>query len=222
MRARFLQTLQDMQIAPHHTHRPTASSEGETHAFRPDSAALIHTVALRHGGAPAALDPAARRREELEREELSTALLSLHRIATDQAPLPLQRLVREAEVTRAAAVLRRLKLLRPEVPFAQIVDHCARAAAATESFGHLVDPFQLRHLLTFHDDIPHEELTAIDLYDLERVLENGPETGVATWFARLEDRLPALPASTPAFLRHVFARACAAGVPVSRLSPFSF
>ncbi len=211
-----------MQTAPHHNNRLAAPGGAEAHAFRPDSAALIHTVVLRHGGAPATLDPAARQREAAERAELSAALQALHGIAIAQAPAPFQRLVREAEVTRAAAVLRRLKLLRPGLNFAQIVDHCTRAGAASDSFGHLVDPFQLRHLLTFHDDIPHEELTAIDLYDLDRVLENGPDSGVAAWFARLETRLPALPASTPAFLRHVFARACAAGVPATRLSALSF
>lgn len=207
-----------MKTTPH-----DAQSAVETTEHRPDSATIIHTVITCRNGRPALLDREARQREEAEREELSLTLRSLHQIGIEQTPAPLRRLVREAEIERAVAVLRRFVLLHPGVSMEQVVEHCERAAnVELDYFAHVADPLQVRHLLTYHEDIPHEELTAVDLYALDRILENGPETAITGWFGRLDPRHRALPRSTPGYLRSLVARACRDGISAARLGPLAF
>jgi hypothetical protein len=66
-----------------------------------------------------------------------------------------------------------------------------------------LDPLQLRHLLTFHQDIPHEELTALDIQALKRTCENASKENTHLWFEAVTKRKNALPRSTPQFLRQM-------------------
>ncbi len=202
---------------------PATAVPGEPQAYRPDSASIIHAVINRRGGAPAILDREAAQREQTERANLGLLLHALHEIAEARVPSGLRRLIKESEVQRAAAVLRRFSLLHPTVSYGQLLEHCERATVAEhDPVAHLVDPLQLRHVLTFHEGIPHEELTAIDLYELDRAIEHGPESAVAAWFANVDPQRRALPGATPAYLRTLYFRAARAGVPAARLGTLSF
>ncbi|HLP06781.1 MAG TPA: hypothetical protein VK178_01345, partial [Opitutaceae bacterium] len=141
----------------------------------PNSAAIIRSVINRRHGAAPVLDRTARARAETEREQLCSTLQRLHQLGESRTPVPQRRLLREAEVLAAAALLRRLALIARSLSPAQLLAHCERAAAnETGLHAHLIDPLQLRHLLTCHEDLPNEQFTAVELYDLERAFEHGP------------------------------------------------
>ncbi len=213
-----------MKSSPHTgTHDASPAQTDEPAAYRPDSASIIHTVANRRSNTAGILDRETTQREQVERNNVSLLLHALHESGENHVPAEQRRLVREAEVQRAIAVLRRFNLLHPSVRLDQILDHCERATALDrDPVAHLVDPFQLRHVLSYHEGIPHEELTSADLCELDRIVENGPDAGIAGWFAQLGARIDALPKSTPACLRTVFERACAKRIPAARIELFAF
>lgn len=195
-----------------------ASHSGETD-HRPDSASLIHAVATRLDRSGALKDSEARQRELVERTNQGLLLHSLHEIADAIIPPAQRRLVQEAEVRRALAVLRRFALLFPAVGLEQLLLHCETAAAADRNpVAHLIDPLQLRHLLTFREERadafpPPEEFPA-----LERLVAHAPAAEITAWFGRLEESWPQLSKSTPGALRDVFARSCRAFAPEENLA----
>lgn len=206
--------------APHDT---SPAHVGEDAAYRPDSASIIHTVANRRDTAASLLDRERAQREQVERTNVGLLLHSLHEIADDRIPDGKRRLVREPEVQRAIAVLRRFSLLYPEAKLEQVLEHCERTAAQDADIAaHLIDPLQLRHVLTFHEGIPHEELTSTELFELDRAIEDGPESAIVGWFAKIGPRSAALPKATTAYLRSVFERACRAGTSAPLLDALSF
>lgn len=191
--------------------------------FRPDSASIIHTVANRRDSSAAMKDRETVQREQVERNNIGLLLHALHEIADTHIPPAQRRLVQEAEIKRAIAVLRRFFLSHPGVKLEELLDHCEQATSRDRSaLAHLIDPLQLRHVLTFHRGIPDAVLTAADLQALDVAVEHGLDAAVIDWFARIGLRSTSLPKATPAYLRTVFARACRPGVSGSLLEILSF
>lgn len=191
--------------------------------YRPDSASLIHAVVTRQDRTGAIKDREAKQREQIERTNVGLLLHALHEIADSNIPPDQRRLVQESEVQRAISILRRLFLLYPDVRLEQLLTHCEEATARDRNpAAHLIDPFQLRHVLTFQAGAPHAALPAEDLAVLERLVEHSPTAEIAAWFARIGDTCAQLPKSAPVALRPVFARASRAFAPAPNLELLAF
>lgn len=191
--------------------------------YRPDSASIIHAVVTRPDRTGAMKGREAQQREQIERTNVGLLLHALHDIADSNIPPAQRRLVQESEVQRAITMLRRFFLLYPEVRLEQLLTHCEEATTRDRHpTAHLIDPFQLRHVLTFQADAPHTLLAAEPLAALERLVEHSPTAEIAAWFARIEDAFTELPKSAPVGLRTVFARACRAFTPAANLEALAF
>lgn len=185
------------------------SSDHADADFRPDSASIIHTVANRRDSTAPMKDRESAQREQVERHNIGLLLHALNEIADARIPPEQRRLIQESEVKRAIAVLRRFFLANPEVKLEELLDHCEQTATRDKNpVAHLIDPLQLRHVLTFHTGIPHETLTSTDQLELQHAVEHGPESAIVAWFERIGAQNAALPKSTPAYLRTVFERVC--------------
>lgn len=194
----------------------------EESGFRPDSASIIHAVATRRDSTGTMKDRESQQREQVERTNVGLLLHALHEIADTIIPPEQRRLVQEGEVTRAMALLRRFTLLQPAVRLEQLLTHCeAETARDRNLVAHLVDPFQLRHVLTFHLDAPGAGPTA-DCVALERLVEHGPVAEIEAWFARIGTTSPGLPGSALGGLRAIFARRSRAFAPAAHLERLSF
>ncbi|MEN6545244.1 MAG: hypothetical protein ABFE07_04310, partial [Armatimonadia bacterium] len=157
-------------------------------------------------------------REQIERTNLGLLLHALHEIADANIPPDQRRLVQESEVKRAMIVLKRLALLQPELRLEQLLTHCEEQTARDRNpVAHLIDPFQLRHLLTFQSGPQDEILTANELLTLERLVEHSPEAEIAAWFARMGADTARLPKSAAAHLRAVYAQCSRVFAPASHL-----
>jgi hypothetical protein len=191
--------------------------------YHPDSASIIHAVVTRRDRTGAIKDRETQQREQVDRTNLGLLLHSLHEIADACVPPAQRRLVQESEVQRALAVLKRFALLFPEVRLEQLLTHCEEATARDRNpVAHLIDPFQLRHVLTFQPESAAAALSAEELHTIERLAEHGPVAEIAAWFARVDATCPQLSQSAPGALRAVFARACRAFAPAAHLEALSF
>ncbi|MFT3868363.1 MAG: hypothetical protein QM715_07685 [Nibricoccus sp.] len=149
------------------------------------------------------LDPAARAAEVNHHEVILQLLLRLHRLSCNLVPeanrLPLQ----EQEVFTAIVLLNRINVTLGS-PHAAILCYCeARAVREKNIRASQIDPLQLRHLLTFHQDIPHEELNALDIQRLRTACEKAESTAIISWFETISKRRTVLPKDTPQFLRQL-------------------
>lgn len=189
----------------------------------PSSLAIIRAVVASRAGPTALLDRSALHQLGAAQERLCTTLGRLHQIGMENTPVKLRRLVRESEVERAATLLRRLVLITPDLDQGTLVAHCEQTATEDLDYhAHLLDPFQLRHVLTFHEDIPHENLTAVELYELSRALEQGQTAAVSRWFRQIGARAATLPRGTTAHLRELLGRHCHAGMKRETLAAYAF
>jgi len=170
-------------------------------AVAPDPGALIRAVLNRWLGPVQVLDSSALKRELAERERLGQIISRLHQIGSELMPKTLRKRASNSEIERVATILRRLSLIR-SVSADTLVAHCAHRAEADVDFRlHVADPFQLRHLLTFHDDVPHEELNALAIYRLDRAVECRDAATIENWFQETGRKRHFLPKDTPSFLK---------------------
>ncbi len=204
--------------APDEHHEP----HGEA-AYRPDSASIIHAVVTRRNPADTIKDRETQQRERIERSNLGLLLHALHDIADACIPPPQRRLVQESEVQRALTVLRRFFLVNPAVRLEDLLTHCEEATARDRNpMAHLVDPFQLRHVLTWASAVPQESWSAEDLATLERMVEHSPAAEISALFARIGKEWVQFPKSAPANLRAVFARTSRIFAPPANLEVLAF
>lgn len=186
--------------------------------YRPDSASIIHAVVTRRDGTAAIKDREALQREQIERTNLGLLLHALHEIADANIPPGQRRLVQESEVKRALIVLKRLALIQPEMRLEHLLTHCEEQATRDRNpVAHLIDPFQLRHVLTFQSGPQDAVLTADELLAIERLVEHGPEAEIAAWFAQLGADSARLHKSAAGSLRAIFARCSRAFAPAAHL-----
>lgn len=191
--------------------------------YRPDSASIIHAVISRPDRTGAIKGREAQQREQIERTNVGLLLHALHDTADATIPPAQRRLVQESEVQRAITMLRRFFLLYPEVRLEQLLTHCEEATARDANpVAHLIDPFQLRHVLTFQAAAPPAVLSADALAMLGSMIEHSPAAEITAWFARFADPVLQLPKSAPVALRTVFARACRTFTPAANLEVLAF
>ena len=149
------------------------------------------------------LDPKARAHERERQDTILHTLFRLHRLSCNLIPEQQRIPVPEQDVFSTIIVLNRIAIT-VKIPSAAIVAYCeARAVREKNLRANQLDPLQLRHLLSFHQNIPHEELTALDIQTLRNVCEKSDKKGIQIWFETITKRKTALPNGAPQFLRQL-------------------
>lgn len=149
------------------------------------------------------LDPQARKAELTHHEVILQSLLRLHRLSCNLVPESIRIPLQEQDVFTAIILLNRINVTLGSA-YAAILCFCeARAIREKNLRAHQIDPLQLRHLLSFHQDIPHEELNALDIQRLRTACEKSESTTIRVWFENISKRKTVLPKDTPQFLRQL-------------------
>jgi hypothetical protein len=157
------------------------------------------------------LEPVARRLEIAHREACLGALLRLHRLGWNLVSEKHRTLFPEEDVQTALMILNRL-VLTFKCPLEEIVDYCETHIVRETNLRALqMDPLQLRHLLTFHQEIPHRELNAGEIHQLRTACENNDEKAVRDWFSAIARKKEVLPRDTAQYLRHLLHELLIAG-----------
>jgi hypothetical protein len=149
------------------------------------------------------LDPKARAEERARNEAILQTLLRLHRVSCNLVSEDQRIPISEEDIHAAIIVLNRIAITLKS-PASAIISYCeARAVREKNPRANQLDPLQLRHLLSFHQDIPHEELTALDLQKLRASCEKGSTEEIQLWFETVAARKQALPLGTPQYMRQL-------------------
>jgi len=149
------------------------------------------------------LDPKARAFEHSRQEAILHPLFRLHRLSCNLVPEAQRLPVTEQDVFSAILVLNRL-CISVKSPISTILAYCeARSVREQNPRLNQLDPLQLRHLLTFHEDIPHEEMNTLDINTLKIACEKSDTGAINTWFKRIATRRHALPNAAPQYLRQM-------------------
>lgn len=180
--------------------KPVAAEADDLAFSIPAPEVTIRAVLNRRMGPVQGFTPEARQREHEEREETVRTLLTLFQSGRQQAG-DARVVVREFDVERVLAALRRLALVRRARP-QDVAAYCL-AEADGDPFANQLDPFQLRHVLTFHDDVPHEELPFLDLCCLRTACEHGDTEAVREWFRDVAARREVLPKGATSYLKRL-------------------
>jgi hypothetical protein len=164
---------------------------------------IIRRTAKKWFGPLEMLDPKARTDERDRHEAILQALLRIHRVSCNLVPEQQRILISEQDIESAIIVLNRIAIT-VKGPSAAIISYCeARAVREKNPRANQLDPLQLRHLLSFHQDIPHEELSTLDIQNLRAVCEKSSTEGIQLWFETLTKQKNALPKGAPQFLRQL-------------------
>jgi len=149
------------------------------------------------------LDPKARATERERQDAFLHTLFRLHRLSCNLVPESQRLPVTEQDVFSAILILNRIAIT-VKCPTAAIVGYCeSRAVREKNPRLNQLDPLQLRHLLAFHQDIPHEELTTLDIQTLKTACEKSATNDIHLWFETVAKRKHTLPMGAPQFLRQL-------------------
>jgi hypothetical protein len=149
------------------------------------------------------LDPKARADERARHESVLQTLLRLHRVSCNLVAEEQRIPVTERDIHAAIIILNRIAITVKGTT-AAIINFCeARAVREKNPRANQLDPLQLRHLLSFHQDIPHEELNALDIQNLRAACEKSSTDEIQFWFETIARHTHALPKGTPQFLRQL-------------------
>lgn len=192
-------------VAPVSATAPAAAADhvGAPAAAAPTAEAMIRMVLNRRLGAVSGLTAEVRQRQVAEREELIRVLVVLFEAGAGRAGGTTPA-IRDSDVERVVSALRRSALVRQVKP-AEIARFCA-AEAESDEVADQLDPFQLRLVLAYHDDVPHEEFTQVEICNLRGACEEGDADAVRRWFAVIAAKRDVLPRGTTAFLKREIIR----------------
>ena len=149
------------------------------------------------------LDPKGRAHESARHEAMINTLCRLHRLSCNLVQESQRLPLIEQDIFTAILILNRISIT-VKCPPGAIVGYCESHAVREDNLRlNQLDPLQLRHLLAFHQDIPHEELNALDIQTLKRACENASKHDIHLWFEAVTKRKNALPLGAPQFLRQL-------------------
>lgn len=149
------------------------------------------------------IDTAGRKAEQTRQDTMVQLLLRLHRLSCNLVPESARIPIQEQDVHSAIIQLNRLSIMLG-CPNAAVLCYCeARAIRERDIRLNTIDPLQLRHLYSFHQDIPHEELSSLDIQRLRLACESADTQGIKRWFETVAQRKKVLPRDTPQFLRQL-------------------
>jgi|GEM_PF-3095733 len=149
------------------------------------------------------LDASSRQAEFAKRTSLLQLLYRLYRAGLTQTPVEVRREIRKTEVEAVISAVRRLSFMgNPTTD--ELVAYCEESAAAdSDVLAHVMDPFQLRHILTFHRETSRDQVGMENLTTLLALCRRSDGAAVRTWFQDLIRNNEFLPKDTPQLLRAV-------------------
>lgn len=149
------------------------------------------------------LDAAARETELGKRNALLRLIFRLYRAGMNQTPVEVRREIRASEVEAVIAAIRRLSFMgNPK--WEELLTYCEQCTAAdTDVLAHVMDPFQLRHILTFHSESTRQQIGTETLGTLMTVAQGSDASAVRIWFQDLIRANEFLPKDTPQVFRAV-------------------
>lgn len=149
------------------------------------------------------VDASSRDSELVKRSELLGLLYRLYRASLNQTPVEVRRQLRASEVEAVISAVRRLSFMGSPTADA-LVAYCEQCAAADDDvLAHVMDPFQLRYLLTFHLQSTREQIGMDSVAALSTAAQANNGAAVRIWFQDLVRNNDFLPKDTPQLLRAV-------------------
>ncbi|MFT3783060.1 MAG: hypothetical protein QM790_13715 [Nibricoccus sp.] len=150
-----------------------------------------------------AVDSSVRETERTRHDVVLQSLLRLHRLSCNLVPEHLRLPLQESDIFAAIILLNRIAITLRS-PAAAVLCYCeARAIREQNVRVNQLDPLQLRHLLTFHQDIPHEEMTTMEIEALRVACEKPDATAIQTWFENVFKKKEFLPKDATQYLRQM-------------------
>ena len=149
------------------------------------------------------VDPSSREAEFVKRNALLQLIYRLYRAGLNQTPVELRRQIRASEVEAVIAAVRRLSFMgNPTAD--ELVVYCEKSASEDQDMlTHVMDPFQLRHILTYYHQSTSEQIGISSLTTLLAACRSNDIPAVQIWFHDLVRNNEFLPKDTPQLLRSV-------------------
>jgi hypothetical protein len=162
---------------------------------------VIRDIFNNRYGALDVVDPAARDSERAKREALLRSVYRLYQAGRNSTPEALRRDLNRSEVETLISSFRRLSLMSARGAD-EFASHCARCAANDEDLlAHVIDPLQLRYVLSCYDQSTANFIGTENVNTLLAASRRHDRDAVLAWFASLEAHIESLPKDTPQFLR---------------------
>ncbi len=157
------------------------------------------------------LDASSRDTELVKRQGLLELLYRLYRAGLDQTPVEVRRQICASEVEAIISAVRRLSFMGSPTVDA-LVAYCEQSASSdNDVLAHVMDPFQLRHILTFHHQSTRDQIGMDALATLLTAARGSDGAAVRIWFQDLVRNNDFLPKDTPQLLRAVLLELWKAG-----------
>jgi hypothetical protein len=191
-----------IQVANAEEDVPTANEPRELLLLRHDDAVIRDVFNARHG----ALDlmNGAVRAAELSRRATSLALIyRLYALGRSQTPVELRRALQSAEMEMVMSAIKRLSLMGQN-SVESLVAYCeANAGRDVDLLAHVMDPFQLRYLLSYSSEATRERVGSAALDTLRVACQRSDAAAVKSWFQAIRRTLKNLPLDFPQLIRGV-------------------
>lgn len=149
------------------------------------------------------VDESLRQAEWAKRNTLLRLLYRLYRAGRDHTPAELRREIRTSEVEAVISAIQRLSFMgNPTAD--ELVAFCEHSAKGDDDvLGHVMDPFQLRHILSFHHPSTREQIGSESIATLVAACRERNIPVVQIWFHDLIRNHEFLPKDTPQLLRAI-------------------
>jgi len=189
---------------------PTTNEPRETLLLRHDDAVIRDVFNARHG----ALDlmNGAVRAAELNRRATSLDLIyRLYALGRSQTPVELRRALQSSEMEMVMSAIKRLSLMGQN-SIEALVGYCeANAGRDVDLLAHVMDPFQLRYLLSYCSEATRERVGSAALDTLRVACQRKDAAAVRSWFQAIRRTLKNVPLDFPQLVRGVILELWQAG-----------
>jgi hypothetical protein len=148
-----------------------------------------------------ALDLTDREFQLQKRSTLLRLVYDLYLVGCAQIPLDARRALQASEVETILSAVQRISITAA-VSYPALLQHCCeQAAAESEVLPNVMDPLQLRFVLSFHSQQTREIAQSFDLAALRDVCMRHDREAMRRWFETLHASVESLPRDLPQFLR---------------------
>lgn len=148
-------------------------------------------------------DGAALQPEWVKREALLRTIYRLYSIGHKRTPADLRRQLHGSEVEAVISSIQRLNFMGMGAADG-LLDFCEQSANGDDDvLAHVMDPLQLRYILTFHCPTTRDELCRARVNTLIDACRARDGVAVKSWFSTLTSTTDTLPGDAPQFFRSV-------------------
>lgn len=138
-----------------------------------------------------------------KRETLLRILYRLYQIGRNNTPADLRRQLQPADVEAVISSIQRMSFTGTSC-LEEIVEFCETSGQADQDvLAHVIDPLQLRYLLTFHRSATREEIRKSGVDTLISACKRKDALAIKAWFEQLTATTESLPGDAPQYFRSV-------------------